>query len=210
MAITRETAGLEIELFCEPEDTSPRGYFASGDDAMDREDEQAILSRLERGDDWAWFCAHVRVTYNGESADDYLGGCSYASEKDFRADQYFTDMVDTCLAELNKRESDLIKGIASELTAINDFATECAREGESCADDEHVCSDPGIDVRLQLYTDGHWAIRFGDASYDTHHQGFWGASSVPGNGWTFDAEETARDLYDQAMDDKAQASEGGE
>jgi len=112
------------------------------------------------------------------------------------------------LAVEAKQEAKLIKEIASELTAVNDFATEC--DGGSCGPDEHMCGEGGIDVRLQLYTDGHWAIRFGDASYDTHHQGYWGASSVPGNGWTFDAEETARDLYEQAMDDKAQASEGGE
>lgn len=93
------------------------------------------------------------------------------------------------LAEEAKRESDLIKGIASELTAIRNMA------------------DDGCDVRLQLYSDGHWSVRFGDSGYDTDHRGFWGASSVPGNGWTFDAEETARDLYEQAMDAK---SEGGE
>lgn len=210
MAITRETAGLEIELFCEPEDLQVRGNAqASGDDADDRSVEDQILADLESGNDWAWCCTHVRVTYQGNSVDQYLGGCSYASEKDFRAGDYFTDMVDECIAELNKRESDLIKAIASELTAVNAFPTECECYSDSRPTRaSHIdgCEE-GIDVRLQLYTDGHWAIRFGASDYDQDHRGFWGASSVPGNGWTFDAEETARDLYEQAMDHKA---EGGE
>jgi hypothetical protein len=59
-----------------------------------------------------------------------------------------------------------IRNVARELVAVN-------REVD-CADDE------GCDVRLQVYDNGRWAIRFGDSQYDLDHHGYWGASSVPG------------------------------
>lgn len=65
--------------------------------------------------------------------------------------------------------------------------------------------DASIDVRLQVYPDGTWAVRSGDASYDTDHNGHWGASSVPGNGRRFNSVDVARELIDQCRDDHAQA-----
>lgn len=34
----------------------------------------------------------------------------------------------------------------------------------------------GLDIRLQIYPSGLWWIRYGDASYDTDHNGYWGAA----------------------------------
>lgn len=83
-----------------------------------------------------------------------------------------------------------IDDVAEELRLIN-LNTE--------AEDEE-----GIDVRLQVYEDGAWAIRVGDPSYDTDHRGYWGASGVPGvlGGipGRFNAREVARDLIEQAKD----------
>lgn len=31
------------------------------------------------------------------------------------------------------------------------------------------------DVRLQLFESGEWTLRWGDASYDIDHRGYWGA-----------------------------------
>lgn len=60
------------------------------------------------------------------------------------------------------------------------------------------------DVRLQVYDDGLWVVRYGDASYDLDHHGFWGASSIPGvvDGEVvdFDAKETAKDLIEQCQE----------
>lgn len=81
-----------------------------------------------------------------------------------------------------------IADVASELRVVNDERLEPDDMGE------------GIDVRLQVYEDGRWAVRSGDPSYDTDHHGYWGASSVPGDGRRFNARETARDLIEQAKD----------
>lgn len=35
-----------------------------------------------------------------------------------------------------------------------------------------------MDVRLQVYEDGDWAVRYGDSSYDLDHRGQWGCSSI--------------------------------
>ena len=55
------------------------------------------------GDRWAWFCAKVTASWEGHSASDYLGGCSYESEEDFRKDDYFQDLCDRALEELNEQ-----------------------------------------------------------------------------------------------------------
>jgi hypothetical protein len=55
-----------------------------------------------------------------------------------------------------------IKDVADELRLIN-----CNVEGE-------------CDVRLQVYEDGLWVVRYGASDYDQDHRGFWGASCLPG------------------------------
>jgi hypothetical protein len=98
-----------ITLVAEEEDMGVRGnYMASGDEEQDREDEDNIIADYESGNLWAWCVAHVTVrpkdgriaTFSG---DDYLGGCSYASEQDFKEGGYYEDMVNTALSELNDR-----------------------------------------------------------------------------------------------------------
>lgn len=96
-----------------------------------------------------------------------------------------------------------IAAIAAELRGINEH-TECFADdtGESV----------GCGVRLQVYPDGAWIVRSGDAQYDTDHRGFWGSSSVPGvvDGKVrrFNARATARDLIDQAREHAAQVEIG--
>lgn len=80
-----------------------------------------------------------------------------------------------------------IKAVAVELLTIN-------RE----ADDE-------CDVRLQVYPDGSWAVRFGSSDYDQDHHGYWGASCVPGGRRRFMSRDVARDLIDQAREQYAQS-----
>lgn len=60
--------------------------------------------------------------------------------------------------------------------------------------------DAACDVRLQVYEDGAWAVRYGLSDYDQDHRGYWGASSV---GPCDEAEQldwVAADLIDQATD----------
>lgn len=73
------------------------------------------------------------------------------------------------------------------------------------ADDDGEGS--GIDVRLQVYPDGDWAVRWGSSDYDQDHRGYWGASSVPGDNRRFDSKDLARDLIDQAKEHFAQGDD---
>ncbi len=81
-----------------------------------------------------------------------------------------------------------IDEVASDLRAINKQQLE--------SDD----ADEGIDVRLQVYPDGHWAVRSGSSDYDQDHRGYWGSSSVPGDNRRFDSKALARDLIGQAKE----------
>lgn len=36
-----------------------------------------------------------------------------------------------------------------------------------------------VDVRLQVYEDGQWALRTGLSDYDLDHRGFWASGSLP-------------------------------
>lgn len=60
-----------------------------------------------------------------------------------------------------------------------------------------------IDVRLQVYEDGKWAIRAGCSDYDQDHRGYWGASSVFGTDTDEALLSTAEELLDQAADHAA-------
>jgi hypothetical protein len=91
-----------VDIICHPEDLPVRGNaIASGDDAYDKQVEDEILERLSRGDAWAWCTVEVKVTIDGVSTSEYLGGCSYDNEYAFEsAGDYYPDMVLTCLDKL--------------------------------------------------------------------------------------------------------------
>lgn len=84
-----------------------------------------------------------------------------------------------------------IKVVATELRAIN---------AEDAGDPEYGCDEASIDVRLQVYPCGDWAVRWGDSQYDQDHRGYWGSSGVPGNGRRFHSFDVARDLIEQCRD----------
>lgn len=116
-----------IELFTEPEHEDVRGHFASGDDAADRADEEAILAQLRAGNEWAWCTVGVRVSCGALSETTYLGCCSYASEEDFRQpDGYFDDMVSECKARLLDKA---IRQRDEALEVIAAFDAEARGEG---------------------------------------------------------------------------------
>lgn len=83
-----------------------------------------------------------------------------------------------------------ISDVAAALREVNDETRRMNGKGD-------------CDVRLQIYPDGGWAVRWGLSDYDQDHRGFWGASSVPGG--RFDSVSTARDLLSQARDSHAQS-----
>lgn len=60
--------------------------------------------------------------------------------------------------------------------------------------------DSECDVRLQVYEDGEWALRWGACSYDQDHSGYWGCGSVPGSNKRFNATSLAKNLLQQCQE----------
>lgn len=109
--LTKDSPGITVTLTCEPEDVSPYGNVqATEDDAADNLAAARVVEELNQGNQWAWCCVHVVVSYKGIlKADRYLGCCSYESEAAFRSDGYFDDLVSECISDLD----DQIKMLAA-------------------------------------------------------------------------------------------------
>ena len=60
-----------------------------------------------------------------------------------------------------------------------------------------------IDVRLQVYENGEWAIRYGPSDYDQDHRGYWGAASVHYGMDVVWLEDVARHLIEQVEEQQA-------
>jgi len=101
-----------------------------------------------------------------------------------------------------------ISDVAHDLRNINRMESYARGRSARRADvGAHFSDEEGdhyIEVRLQVYEDGDWTVRWGDSQYDQDHRGYWGSSSVPGNGKRFKSEEVARDLINQARDHASQ------
>lgn len=54
-----------------------------------------------------------------------------------------------------------------------------------------------IDVRLQVYPSGHWAVHLGPSDYDSDHRGYWGASSISPRS---NCKKLAKELIEQALE----------
>lgn len=98
------TAWLEkhatVTLECEPEHERIEGNASAIDPATDAETNAWIHDQLRCGNEWAWCVAKVTVRYEGYSATDYLGCCSYESEAAFKEGPYYADMVHACCVDL--------------------------------------------------------------------------------------------------------------
>jgi hypothetical protein len=99
---------IEFELIVHEESTPIKGNaLASGDDATDKKQERMIERQLANGNSWAWCCVQMKGTYKGLEASDYLGCCSYKSQKDFERDGYYQDMKTTVFADILKQIENL-------------------------------------------------------------------------------------------------------
>lgn len=111
----------EFTLECHPEDMSVRGNaLASGDPDEDKRCEDEIIERLDRGDDWAWCIVEVRAVFRGVVGRATLGGCSYASEADFRAAAWrITDRDGTVhdVTEYDTMRHEAIEDLATRIEA---------------------------------------------------------------------------------------------
>lgn len=94
---------VKFEIILHEEHASIRGNcMASGDDAFDEKCARKIERQLDRGNLWAWCTVEVKATYKGLTASDYLGCCSYSSERSFKRDGYYEDMKQTAFDEIIK------------------------------------------------------------------------------------------------------------
>jgi hypothetical protein len=103
---------VEITLLAEPEDIDPSGCFDSGDPESDRILVESIRKSACSGNTWAWCYVIVGVTWKGYRGEASLGCCSYESEDEFRTYDYFSDMVDEALGELNEKIAAAAKELA--------------------------------------------------------------------------------------------------
>ncbi len=96
----RIRAEAVITLTCEYETTPIEGNCSAIDPKQDKETYDWIVSQLQSGNQWAWASVGVRASWSLFTGEDWLGCCSYASEEDFKADGYYTDMMAEALTSL--------------------------------------------------------------------------------------------------------------
>lgn len=91
---------IEFTVECLPEGWAIEGNASAIDEETDAQIEQEIRDQLEAGNEWAWCAVRVKATaYDAQGeqiayGEDFLGGCSYASEADFLACGCYEDMRD--------------------------------------------------------------------------------------------------------------------
>lgn len=89
--------------------------------------------------------------------------------------------------------------VAEVVKELKQIVKEFGKDPESSLHDEE-----GLDVRLQVLSNGQWYVHYGDPGYDTDHHGFWGAGSLLVDS---DLKALAEDLISQVEDDAAQSGE---
>ena len=89
----------KITLQCDPETDDPIDHFGYDTDEENKQAAAHVRELAERSE-WGWCVAMVTVEIDGVRATEYLGGCSYASEQDFRDSGCFADMVHCCCVDL--------------------------------------------------------------------------------------------------------------
>ena len=96
---------LTWTLTAEPEEVSIEGNASAWGEPEDSEYAAKIRAQLDTGNEWAWCCVAVRVQFETETGEafegvDYLGCCSYRSERDFRRGGYLPQMREAAFDDL--------------------------------------------------------------------------------------------------------------
>lgn len=100
MLIAYLTEHADVVLETESKDMPVRGNASAWGDGTDDAYADELIARISRGDEYAWFCANVTARLDQFEGSDCLGGCTYDSEKQFREDGYYTDMVSNAIEAL--------------------------------------------------------------------------------------------------------------
>lgn len=116
--LARLRAMVRISLSCEPEDIPYEGNASAIDEGTDRDTEAWIRDQLDRGNQWAWCCAVVRVSYEDLTETVTLGGCSYESEDSFREGGQFDELVSEALEMLAAHLDRILTAVEREALAV--------------------------------------------------------------------------------------------
>lgn len=84
---------VTITITPSEEHDGPEGDFSSGDEEQDKKT-VADIRREMQWNIWAWCMVRVRVSWNGQHADSFLGHCSYKDEAAFKEGGYYEQMRD--------------------------------------------------------------------------------------------------------------------
>ena len=77
--------GFEIDVFVAPEDIDPADLFDDG--------HEETIAAIHEGR-LQWFMVKVTASREGITlGDGYLGGCCYASAREFLAGEYYADLI---------------------------------------------------------------------------------------------------------------------
>lgn len=111
---------IKWSIWCQPEDSSPREHFD------DERDIELAEKAWNEGDAWGWGVVKVTGEIEGLKAHDYLGGCTYDDEAQFLKCDYYKDMQENVICELQKRIEKIIAlySFESEILTALDKITE--------------------------------------------------------------------------------------
>jgi len=105
-------AMCHFEVKCEDEDLAPEGNcMSSGDAEFDAKCAADIRKRLESGDRWAWCYVVVFAKLGSWTGRAGLGGCSYESEADFRGCDYYDQLCQDAVDNLNAQMQESAKAL---------------------------------------------------------------------------------------------------
>lgn len=79
------------------------------EDSFDDQQSIDFVRQLASETEWGWCCIKVTVYYNDLTETEYLGGCSYHNEANFRACPYFADMVSECCNRLADSVASIVR-----------------------------------------------------------------------------------------------------
>ena len=97
VVVLAKAAGVTFEAENYPEDQQPD---------FDAEANAWVYAQLDQGNDWAWCRVEVHARWEDEDLNEYdgvahLGGCSYHSREDFKAEGgYYPQMQEEALKDL--------------------------------------------------------------------------------------------------------------
>lgn len=102
---------VEFSITCESEHSSPKDSF---DDQETVEDIllQAIFN------DWRWCRVKVTGKFLKLETSQYLGGCSYENEDDFKKDEYYKDLQKNVLKQLQAQIDAIIEWVENDSTVV--------------------------------------------------------------------------------------------